>query len=453
MHNRLVWITVFLVVVVGALTTWSLTQGQDASPRKNAPGKTNPIVAKLQESPGPDESADAGNTPIPLIPTKNKKDKIVDGNTTSPLREQVLLSAGRGGDWLFRMNAVDGRFLHGCNPALNTDLDGDHFMRQVGAAFALARAARLTSEERYAARATQAVVLLLGETKADDRDSRLRYTSLPSALLNRLGSAGMLVLAINELPAPQKDVLEQSEQMCNFIRSQLRSNGSLLCSDRPEEATSDVKQTEAHVVSAAQALYGIALSQHHRPAPWKSELLHRACAFYAPVWKKQRSLSSASYLVCAFTEAYLETKEKSFADAVFEINDWLCGLQYDRLDPRHPDWWGGFMGCQDGKIVQQTPDITTAAIAEALAEACRVAQHIGDPKRFERYSGTLELALQFVMRLQYTQGNTRHFADWYRAKLIGGFHASQQDGNLRIDYAQHAVSAMAQYAMFLGKGQ
>jgi hypothetical protein len=131
----------------------------------------------------------------------------------------------------------------------------------------------------------------------------------------------------------------------------------------------------------------------------------------------------------------------------------LCGLQYDRLDPRHPDWWGGFMGCQEGKIVQQTPDITTAAIAEALAVACRVAQHIGDPKRFERYNGTLELAIQFVMRLQYTQSNTRHFADWYRAKLIGGFHASQQDGNLRIDYAQHAVRAMALYAMCLGKGQ
>ena len=43
------------------------------------------------------------------------------------------------------------------------------------------------------------------------------------------------------------------------------------------------------------------------------------------------------------------------------------------------------------------------------------------------------MGLQFVGRLQYTEGNTNHFAEWYRSRLVGGFHASQQDGNLRID--------------------
>jgi hypothetical protein len=47
--------------------------------------------------------------------------------------------------------------------------------------------------------------------------------------------------------------------------------------------------------------------------------------------------------------------------------------------------------------------------------------------------------------LQYTEGNTSHFAEWYRSRLVGGFHPSQQDGNLRIDTTQFAVSALLQF--------
>jgi hypothetical protein len=53
--------------------------------------------------------------------------------------------------------------------------------------------------------------------------------------------------------------------------------------------------------------------------------------------------------------------------------------------------------------------------------------------------------------LQYTQANTNHFADWYRPKVLGGFHASAVDGNLRLDYNQHVVCAMVQYATCVAK--
>jgi vacuolar-type H+-ATPase subunit E/Vma4 len=52
--------------------------------------------------------------------------------------------------------------------------------------------------------------------------------------------------------------------------------------------------------------------------------------------------------------------------------------------------------------------------------------------------------------LQYTDANTQHFEEWYRPRLVGGFHASTQDGNLRVDYTQHALSALATYLEDLG---
>src|SRR5436309_2790055 len=60
---------------------------------------------------------------------------------------------------------------------------------------------------------------------------QVRHTTLPSTVVNRLAAAGLLVLAISELPAPEKDLLDPSEQLCNYIRRQQRPDGSLCYGD------------------------------------------------------------------------------------------------------------------------------------------------------------------------------------------------------------------------------
>src|SRR5947209_5821322 len=106
-----------------------------------------------------------------------------------------------------------------------------------GAAFTLARAARFTGDERYAARAAQAVLALLDDTAPDPNDAQVRYTALPPGVVNRLGAAGLLIAAINELPAPERDLLDKSEQLCNYVRRQARPDGSLRLneSDTPDD--------------------------------------------------------------------------------------------------------------------------------------------------------------------------------------------------------------------------
>src|SRR5437667_11252250 len=103
----------------------------------------------------------------------------------------------------------------------------------------------------------------------------------------------------------------------------------------------------------------------------------------------------------------------------------------------------------EGRLAAVEPQISSAADAESLAEACRVARQAGDLPRYQRYREALERCLQFVTTLQYTDANTQHFADWYRPVLLGGFHASHQDGNLRIGYTQHAVCALVQYLTYV----
>jgi hypothetical protein len=360
----------------------------------------------------------------------------------------MYLSAQGGAAWLQRANGPDGRFLHGFIPDLNTRLEGDHYLRQIGAAFALARAARFTGDEKYTRTARQAVVTLLLDTTQDPSDSGVRYTTLPSVVVNRLAATGLLVMAINELPSPAADLLQQSEQLCAYIRKQQQPDGSLSYSDSPRDGKADIEGINYY---PGEALYGLMVSQRHKPAAWKTEVMRKAVAFYLPWWRNHKNPALVSWHTAAYTEAYLLTKDKVFANSVHEMNDWLCGLQYVQLDRNHPLWVGGFMSWVDGKAGPLPPDIGSAAYAESLVEACRVAREAGDLQRYKRYQESLELSLRFVTSLQYNEATTQHFADWYRPTLLGGFHASHQDGSLRVDYTQHAVCALVQYLRYVAE--
>ncbi|HEY7155997.1 MAG TPA: hypothetical protein VH575_18685 [Gemmataceae bacterium] len=418
-----------VLLVVAAVMTFSLTRGQDRVPSTaRAKSDTPATTAKPPATPAP-----------PSRPPARDFSKL------GTLQNEMLGSCQRGADWLFRVNGVKGRFVNGYLPALKTQMEGDNYLRQASAAFALARAARFLGEERYAARAAQAILTLLDETVTDSADPVCRHTVLPSMVVNRLGAAGLLVLAINELPAPQPDLLEKSEQLCNWIRRQARADGSLRCNDAVENDKAAADDADSVNKYTGLALYAVLRSQKHRPADWKTELARKAAAYYRPWWKAHRAMIFVPWHTAACAEAYMQTKDAAFAEFVFEMNDWLCRLQYDQIDPQRLTWYGGFMSWADGKAVDAPPTIVSAVYAESLAQACRTARAGSDPAHHQHYTEAAERCLQFVVRLQYTDANAQHFADWYRPRLVGAFHASFQDGNLRIDYTQHALSALIAY--------
>jgi hypothetical protein len=447
MRKRLVG--TLILVLAGGLTL-SLLRGQErpTTTPKEAP-LPEPLIRVVNDNIDitvPDTAATVPDTAAPKaapLPPAASPAKPRDFSHLSPLQADMLGAARRGADWLFRMNGVKGRFLYGYLPALQTPMEGDSYLRQIGAAFALARAARFTGEERYAVRATQAVLALLDETVSDPKDAQVRHTAMPALVVNRLGAAGLLVLAVHELPAPQADLLDRAEQLCNYVRAQARPDGSLRCDDAAEAAAADA--AEAVSTYPGLALHGLAHSQRLRPAPWKLDLLRKAVAYYRPWWQKNKNMTFIPSQTAAYAEAYLLTKEAAFADCVTEMNDWLCGLQYDQIDPRHVLWYGGFAGWADGRKVEAVPDVGCAPCAASLADAVRVARAAADVARHQTYAEALERGLQFLVTLQYTDANAQHFADWYRPRVAGAFHASHQDGNVRIDYAQHALSALVQY--------
>lgn len=358
-------------------------------------------------------------------------------------QRHFYLSGQRGMEWLQRANRPDGRFVYGVIPALRVAMEGDSYIRQAGAAFALARAAKFYSDDRSAAIAKQALLTLLMETSVDPKQPHIRQ--VPIHQTDALVPAGLLVAAIHELPAPAPDLLEQADQFTNLLRARLQADGSLRLTPAGEDVAAGTLNAEAVEHNPGPALYGIIRSQQLRPAAWKLEALRKARIFYQTYWNAHKNVPMLAWHSAAYAEAYDLTKEPGFATAVFEMNDWLCGLQYQQVDPGRAAWVGGFQPWMDGKPTPVAPDIGSGGAVLSLAEACRVARAAGDVQHYQRYRRALESGLQFLTTLQYSEANTQHFADWYRPSLVGGFHASLQDGNLRLDYAQYALAALVQY--------
>lgn len=385
----------------------------------------------LAQGPGPDAPK--------VLPKSSLKSRDLSKLTVQ--QRLFYLSGQRCTEWLQRANRPDGRFVHGFVPALRVPTEGDDFLHQAGAAFALARAARFYGDDRSSAIARQALLTLLLETTTDGKNKDIRFTAAHPRQVNRLAAAALLILAIHELPSPADDLLGRADQLGNYLRGQINKDGSLRWLDDEDAAAAP---SEGVRVYPGPALCAIVHSQVLRPASWKNAALRQACKHYHEWWRTNKNLDMLCWHTAAYAEAFVHSKEQLFADAVFEMNDWLCGLQYQQ-DPRRPHWFGGFMGWHEGKASNEPPNIKSAQAAESLAEACRVAKEAGDVQRHQRYRRALENCLQFLTSLQYTEASAQHFAEWYRPALVGAFHASHQDGNLRLDYAQHALNAFVQY--------
>jgi hypothetical protein len=366
-----------------------------------------------------------------------------DLSKLSLLEREICLAGQRGAEWLQRANRPDGRFVYGYLPALRAPMEGDHYLQQVEATLALARAARYYQDEKAAALARQAMLTLLQETRLDDASGGKpgrRYPMMPSVLVNRLAAAGTLALAIHELPQPAGDLLEKAAELCNYLRSQQAADGSLsLDLDKDSPAATEPAAISYYTGPALAAL------MRSTPASWKTEAVRKAHGFYARWWREHKNSGMIPWHTAAYAEAYRATKESAFADTVFEMNDWLCSLQYHELDPRRPLWRGGFKSWRDGREIAEPPEAISALYGESLVHACQAARQAGDVRRWQRYKDAADRCLQFLTTLQYTDANTQHFASWYRPALVGAFHASHQDGNLRLDYTSSSVAALVAY--------
>ncbi|HVK11088.1 MAG TPA: hypothetical protein VM597_20130 [Gemmataceae bacterium] len=427
----------FVAVGVGGVLTLSPTRGQvPADPPKTLPKEV--LTPKPAPSPVvPAAAATALKKPAPF-----DRYPLSKADSFDELTRQLVFATRSGVEWLGRdgVHMPNGRFRPGINLALGRASDDDSFLRQATGAFALARAAKLTGEEKHAVRAAETILSLLAEAPKDT--TGVRRPVQPSVICNRVASAAMLAMAIYELPQASAELVQCAEELCGFLKGNLTADGMVQATE-PGEPT-DAEGTH-HI--PGMTLSALAMSHRTAPAKWKAEALSRGYAFYRKQFRETPQPALVPWMTTAFAEAYLQSKEAAYAEFVCEMCDWLKKLQYESTDARRGPWRGGFPTVADGKVVSTPPTADTALYAMGFADACRMIRQMEKPDaaRYDGYRLALTRALQFLATLQLMSANTTHFADGFQQFLVGAFLSSANGGNVRTDHTAWTVVAFGQY--------
>jgi hypothetical protein len=345
---------------------------------------------------------------------------------------QAVYSVRAAGAWLVRMNQADGKFMAGLNPALARPTEGISDMAQAYAAWACAKLARFTGDDKTAATANQAVLALLTMTKVDG-DQRVPVAA--SEKCNRVGFASLLALAICELPGADAKRIADAEMLGAFLKKQLRDNGSVNCTDTPD---GDVRKSDpfgaqmypGHCFQALMALDRV------KPEQWKRDAVMKGMTYYREAFKAEPAPMTAGAMLPAAVELLQRGKVESVVAFAWEMADSLCGCQAVAADSPLR-MVGGF------RVYNADPAATTAWCGHGLAAAVQLALQVSDGARAGRYRTALVNALAFVRSLQFTDESCQHFEKNFRLRfLLGGMVVSTTDGNLRVD--QTAMLALSQ---------
>ncbi|MCS6978183.1 MAG: hypothetical protein NZM31_14415 [Gemmatales bacterium] len=380
----------------------------------------------------------------PPAPAGRNAEEITPPPGLRPFQHALFMSTRRAAEWLWNANRADGTFLPGLRPDLDAEVEDD-LLRQIQGAYGLARSARFFASERYAVRARQAILSLLTMTRTDPQDASVRFTVPPSSQTNRLGAAALLVLAIHELPEPGADLLEQADQLANFLKKQQRKDGSFAVSDDGEESAASPADA---AVYSANAILALARSSGRQAEPGRMAAARNGFTAAFRAWKENRLPHATCVLICAGAELHARTGDKALSENVCELADWLCTLQYPP-DPRRPAWQGGFRTSPSKAGGEVEPAADSALCIEAVCEACRVVRAGADLQRFGRYRDAGERGFQFLTTLQYGPANTKHFAPWYGPRLYGAFHDSPRDGTIRLENTQRCLCALTAYFQYV----
>ncbi len=301
-----------------------------------------------------------------------------------------------GSAWMAKMHQPHGRFLYGYNPALRQPMSGEHDLKQAHAALAMAHAAQFSGDSKQAAIASQTILALLAATKIEPTDANCRTPVQASFVCNRVAFAAVLALAIYELPGAADKLIDDAERLCAFIRTQLRTDGSVHYTDGPNDVPTQIDPVSVNEYPGF-ALQALAVSNRVRPAEWKKDAVKRGIAYYHALFRKAPHPMLVATLTPAAAELYAQTKLNEAVTAVFEMNDWLCALQIGSTDPRTPQWAGGFRPVANGKTTNDAPATTdTALFVQSLACAYQLTRATGDLNREGKYRPALTGAVEFL---------------------------------------------------------
>ena len=144
-------------------------------------------------------------------------------------------------------------------------------------------------------------------------------------------------------------------------------------------------------------------------------------------------LSHDHWLLYALNELYRYRPDELYLNHALRIARAITESQ--NLNPEYSDWLGGYY-----KPPRST---STATRTEGLCAAYRLASDFGDPLEAEAIRRAILYGITFQLQTQFQPESALYINDPQR--VLGGFHQSLTNYEIRIDYVQHNISSLLNF--------
>jgi hypothetical protein len=357
--------------------------------------------------------------------------------------ENVRQAIVAGARYLARGVSPDGHFRYAVNAATDQDVPGYDWARHSGATFFLAQAAALTRDPEMLDACKRAASLLRGPAMTNCGSSRC----VGDEQIVYLGSSALALLAFSEIVEKKIDESYRAQvtDLSKFLRSQQRQDGEFMHEyDRQNNRPLDYQ----YLYYSSEA--SLALARAYAITQDKADLMAALRGLrnvVGPAW-------------AFFGDHYYFGEEHWTCQAMAVLWKWapepdaldfcLRWQEFGRaLQQREGDSYFDADGAV-GVSPVVTPRLTpVASRCEAAVATLDIARQTGVPAaEIAVLDQQLRRALALLLRQQFLPGPRHLFKN--PEHVEGAMPGSEVDWELRIDYTQHAGSAMVRWLELFG---
>ncbi len=339
------------------------------------------------------------------------------------------------GQWLMRQVADNGRLPYKYFPSRGQEATSNNLIRQFMATLCLIRYARMTGRGDHQILATHNLTYNLSQFYASEDE--LGFVEYEGKV--KLGAVALTALAILEyadLLSVSVDKLPQAEQftkLCRTVEALWQPNGAFRTFLKPCD-----RNDNQNFYPGEALLFWASLYQRTRN-PELLERCKKSFAYYQNWHQQNRNPAFVPWHTQAYTLLYRETKDPTFLDAIFEMNDWLLMMQQWET-AQYPDLLGRFY---NPKFPDYGPPhaSSTSVYLEGLADAYELAVETGDSQRAARYQKAIWRGLRSMRQLQFKDKSDLFYIS-QQSPVYGAVRTTVYNNVIRIDNVQHCLMAL-----------
>jgi hypothetical protein len=353
--------------------------------------------------------------------------------------ETLLDSALAGVRYLARAVKHDGRFSYDYWAKSDEERSEYNVLRHAGAVYSMFEVLARKPDEEVRSAAERATLGLQQFVQACPPPGARERCIVEDGIV-KLGGNALAILAL----AKRAEVTRDREQLplmktlARFILTLQRPSGEF----RPHVLRASDGAGHPHLSPfyPGEALF--ALLRLHRldpGGPWL-DAAERGARWLVDV--RDAGLQSAElphdhWLLYALNELYRLRPDPALLEYAMVVARAI--VQSQDTEPPYPDWLGSF---------NRSPLSTPAATRiEALNSALALARDFGSAADASAFRRSIDLATRYLMQFQFRPASAMYLPNAQRA--LGGFRRGLGDFEIRIDYVQHAVSALLGYERIL----